>query len=115
MNSKILFLYFLALFAICACNKDKINLKIVSPADGATFSKTQPIDVSIEASTKKGRINQVVVSLDTFFNKSLTFEPFTTTIPGKKITEKGLYPIAVIAYSSKGVKEGASIYINITE
>ena len=120
MKTKLVFLYFLGLIAFCACNKDKINLKIVSPYDGEAFSMHESIDVVVEADTKKGKINQVqltvILGVDSTFVQSLTTaDTYKFTIPAEKFTKVRLYPLSVMAYSSKDVKEGKSIYIKITE
>ena len=127
MKTKLVFLYFLGMIAFCACNKDKINLKIVSPADGELFSMHESIDVIVEADTKKGKINQVQLTVplgDSLFVRSLTTEsPYKFTIPANKLTQPivdtvtkvRFYPLSVMAYSSKDVREGKSIYIKITE
>jgi len=114
MRKALFILTLFTLFAFCSCNKDKIILEIVSPKDGATFTKGQNIEVVVTASTKKGNIIQVQMEVDTII-KSLTTPPYNFNIPSGSFTNTGLFPLSVMAYSSKRVKEGAAIYIKITE
>jgi hypothetical protein len=115
MKLKFIFLFFFALLAFCACNKDKINLSIITPSEGDTLSMAKAIDVVVEASTRKGSIIQVYLAVDTIYSKSITTAPYIFTIPAKTFTVEGLYPLAVNAYSSEGVREGVAFYIYIKE
>jgi hypothetical protein len=115
MKTCFFFLSLAALLTLGGCNKDKIKLEIVSPADGATFSKSQSIDVKVTATTQKGHILQVQLTVDTILSQYRTAEPYHFTIPPKTFLAAKMYPLSVMAYSSKGVQEGAAIFIKITE
>jgi len=115
MKNKLFLLPILFLFLLLSCNKDKITLKIVTPAKNAEFFIEDNIDVKVSATTKKGKITQVVLTVDTLEMQFLTKEPFDFTIKPKTFKKEGFYFLGVMAYSSEGVREGAAIDIKIKE
>jgi hypothetical protein len=115
MKSKLFFLAILSFFALCSCNKEKITLNIVSPKDGAVFSKNASIEVNINATTQKGHITQVILFVDTLTTYYSTEAPYDFIIPENTFLEKGWYSLSAMAYSSEGVQEGDGIYIEITK
>ena len=115
MKYKLFFLAILSFFLLSSCNKDKITLEIVSPADNAEFSIYDEINVIVTATTKKGTINQVQLYVDRIETISLTTKPFNFIIPERTFPKAGEYYLSVIAYSSEGVQEGTAINIIIKE
>ena len=105
------------LFLSTGCNKDKISLAITSPADGAFFSISDEIEVNVTATTKKGKITQVILFVDIFDTLETNIKPYNFIIPKQTFPDTGpdtaLYFLSVQAYSSEGVQEGAAIYINV--
>ena len=113
MKIKLFFFCILSLFLWSSCNKDKISLAITSPTDGATFSKFDIIEVNVTASTKKGSITQVVLTVDTLKTICSSTSPYNFLISESTFKENGNYFLSVMAYSSEGISEGKSIYIKI--
>jgi hypothetical protein len=115
MKSKIFFFCILSLFALSSCNKDRITLKIVTPKDGDTFKIYDDIEVLVTATTQKGSIKQVILTVDLDTTFYLTEEPFDFLISKYTFKESGIYFLSVVAYSSEGVREGKAIDIKIEE
>jgi len=113
MKYKLFFWLTVIFFLSVSCNKDKISLNIISPADGAVFNVNDKIEVSITATTKKGSIKQVILFVDTINTISFTKPPYDTIIPKQTFKDEGMFYLSVRAYSSQGVQEGKSIYIKI--
>jgi len=113
MKRRLFFLSILMFFLLVGCNKDKITLKIVQPANGAVFKTYEDIEVVVTASTKKGRIRQVILTVDTVSTYDKTQAPYEFLIPKNTFRKAGFYFLSVNAYSSEGVREGASINISI--
>ena len=116
MKYKLIFLSILSLFLLSSCNKDKIFLKITSPAKGEEFKMYEDIDVNITAYTKKGSILQVVLTVDTVKTVYLSEKPpYYYLIEKGSFRDTGVFFISVLAYSSEGVREGAAIDIKIVK
>jgi hypothetical protein len=113
---KLLILFITSLFLLCSCNNDKIVLEITSPHENDSFSMNKSIEVNVKATTKKGHIVQVQLTVDEVqFMKSLTDAPYNFTIPPLTFKKEGAYTIAIMAYSSEGMVEGDGVHIKITQ
>jgi len=113
MKPVFFFLSFLFSFLLMSCNKEKISLAILSPADGAEFSIQEEIEVKVTATTKKGSITQVILFVDILDTLNLSQKPFNFIIPKQTFKEGKNYFLSVQAYSSEGAREGTSINIKI--
>jgi hypothetical protein len=87
-------------------------MKIISPKDGDGISMYEDIEIIVSATTEKGSILQVQLFVDTMPPQSRTNRPYNFTIPAGTLSV-GFHPISVIAYSSRQIQEGESIYIEI--
>ncbi|MCL2167988.1 MAG: Ig-like domain-containing protein [Lentimicrobiaceae bacterium] len=114
MKNKLFLLFFLFIFILNSCVKEKIVCTITSPAENSMFSLSQSIEVNVEASTTKGSIIQVQLLVDDEAIQSLTKEPYQFTIPPKTIPV-GLHLITAVAYNSMNNQEVANVYITIEE
>jgi hypothetical protein len=92
-----------------------ITSPIPDPDEGsAVFYENQSIPVTVEASTTKGSIKQVVIYVDDDVIDSKLSPPYNFTIAEWTI-QPGLHALTAVAYSSEGNSEVAEIYITIKE
>jgi hypothetical protein len=115
MKNKLFCLSIFLFFLLMACNKDRIVLKLNSPVEGTIFRTYEDIEVSIAATTKKGSITQVVLTVDTLKTISFIKAPYDTILPKQTFKKEGIYFLSVMAYSSEGVREGTAINIIIND
>jgi hypothetical protein len=84
-----------------------------------TFSENESIPVTVEASTTKGAILQVDISVldknDTIeVIKSFLSQPYQFTIQPKTL-KPGLHVLTAVAFSSEGNRETDAMYLTIEE
>jgi hypothetical protein len=118
MKIRILFLSIFSLFLLCSCTKEIVTCEIISPKEGESFSKFQPIEVVVEASTTKGSIIQVQVSTGEFlhdiFTSKDTISPYNFIISNETF-EPGPHYITAVAFNSNQMRETSAVLIFITE
>jgi hypothetical protein len=116
MKTKLLISCIVFLFVLCSCNNDRIELEITHPKESDIFHINQSIEVDVTATTKKGRIIQVQLTIEQVdYIQSLTATPYNFTIPPYTFEKEGEYTIAIMAYSSEGVVEGDGVRVKIIQ
>jgi len=115
MKSKhLLFLVCVILsFILSGCN-EKIECIIVSPYADEVFPRNEHIEVVIKASTDKGFIRQVVLTVDDEIVKSFTTTPYELRIPAYTLPS-GERILHAVAYSSGGYEASDVILFTIKE
>ena len=115
MKSKHLFLLVCVVlsFIFSSCN-EKIECLIVSPYADEVFTRNEHIEIVIKASTSKGFIRQVVLTVDDEIVKSFTTTPYELRIPAGTLPS-GERMLHAVAYSSKGNEASDVILFTINE
>jgi hypothetical protein len=116
MKSKLFSLVILVALLICSCNRAQVNVEILSPKDGDTFSMYEDIKVTVDVNTEKGLITMVTLEIefDTIVFKAVR-KPYSFTIPRGTFRKVGNHYLCVTATSSKDEQGSDSIDIIITE